>query len=883
MTRVFILYTCIATAASGQSLFPNGLSRFAGADNSNYTGDNGPAYYAAFSGATIVASDSAGNLYVLETADIRKIDTHGIVTTLVSQVSPGGIAIDSRGATYFSQNQLTIQRINPGGTVTTIAGSGSAVYNGEGVPALSAGMAPTALAVDASGRIYFAEPANFRVRMIGSDGNVYTVAGTGQAGTGGEGGPATQAALTQPTSLAFDSAGNLYVADVFRVVKIDTHGVLTRYAGTGTGSRQVQTGIPATQSSFGAQGVATDAAGDVFVAAGPILKITPDGIIHAFAGTGTSLLVSCGNALQEWVIADSVAVDAAGDAYFFFGDGVHLFVQEATPAGTLTTIAGMGPNLFMGDGGAAASAGFAAPSGIAIDSLGRLYIADTNNNRIRMIDTNGTVTTVAGAGGATYDRNPACIPDNDTLLSYPQAVAVDAAGALYIADTGKNRIRKIAPDGTQSTIAVTSALNKPIGIAVDASGALYIADSLNSRVLKTDATGVAEASVSVPVAGGLSFDAAGNLLITSQVGIELLRMSDGALFPVASDLLEPADAVVDAAGSIYAADRGGQLVERTSIHCAIASDGQAQLQHPIGLAFDAAGNLYISDGSANAIWKAMPTPPPANESPTPTLSPYTPVTNAAPVFGLVAPGPEFSQAPSYPQQPAAPGELIHVNGACIGPFNPVTAAYDAHGNLPTTLAGVSVTMNGLALPLLSVSEGTALAQVPYEAQPVSAPASNIQLTYGGVTSVSLAPVIAAYPTLFTVNGSPFGPAVAVNQDGTTNSAANPAKKGSIVTLFGSGFGRVTPAAVTGQIAPANPLEYVAQPITLTIGTTSTLGYAGANALVLFAGNAPGFVGLTQINVQVPEAALGGGALAMWIASPAIYPQIQGNPTLYVAQ
>src|ERR1035438_825726 len=121
--------------------------------------------------------------------------------------------------------------------------------------------------------------------------------------------------------------------------------------------------------------------------------------------------------------------------------------------------------------------------GLAFDPAGRLYLADQLNNRIRMVDLDGTVRTVAGDGGPTYEQDPACIPDNESFLSRPQGVAVDSAGALYIADTGKNRIRKVAPNGTQTTVPVADTLSSPIGVAVDGAGNLYIADSGNQRLL----------------------------------------------------------------------------------------------------------------------------------------------------------------------------------------------------------------------------------------------------------------------------------------------------------------------------------------------------------------------------------------------------------------
>jgi hypothetical protein len=185
--------------------------------------------------------------------------------------------------------------------------------------------------------------------------------------------------------------------------------------------------------------VAADAAGDVFIAGGPVFKITPDGILHAFAGALTWQPHPCGIALQASVYSTSVAADAAGNAYFLTsgllatdvaGNPYSLtgeVLDQATPEGQLTTIAGVGANLFAGDGGPAASATFARPSGIAFDTSGRMYIANTLNNRIRRVDENGIVSTIAGAGGAAYDQDAGCVPDDASVLSRPQAVTVDAA------------------------------------------------------------------------------------------------------------------------------------------------------------------------------------------------------------------------------------------------------------------------------------------------------------------------------------------------------------------------------------------------------------------------------------------------------------------------
>src|SRR5271170_3529333 len=319
LSILMVVFPCAVTA---QSFLSSGLIRFAGIDTSMLTGDNGPAYYAAFQGPYAVARDGEGNIFVGEIARIRKIDTHGIVTTIAGTGVPGesgdggpatnaeinyvgGIAIDSQGNLYFSEDQAHIRRIAPDGTISSIAADNNAA----------------GLALDSEDQLYVAEPGNARVRVIAKDGTISTFAGTGTSGYSGEGGPALQAQLSQPLDLAFDANGNLYVADGQRVAKIDTHGVLTRIAGDpslAVGIPSVD-GVPATQSSLTAYSVATDPQGDVFVATPRVRKITPDGIIHAFAGFESNSLPfteACGDALKATVRAAEMKADANGDVFF---------------------------------------------------------------------------------------------------------------------------------------------------------------------------------------------------------------------------------------------------------------------------------------------------------------------------------------------------------------------------------------------------------------------------------------------------------------------------------------------------------------------------------------------------------------------------------------
>ena len=861
------------------------MTRFAGIDTSTLTGDNGPAYYAAFQSPYALARDTAGDIYIGEIARIRKIDTQGVVTTIAGTGVPGesgdgglatsaqinyvsGIAIDSQGNLYFSEDQAGIRRIAPDGTISSVAADNNAA----------------GLAVDSQDRLYVAEPSTGRVRMIAQDGSISTVAGTGTLGYAGEGGPALQAQLTLPLDLAFDAGGNLYVADGQRVAKIDTQGTLTRVAGNPSLPNGIPSvdEVPATQSSLTAYSVATDPQGDVFVATPRVRKITPDGIIHAFAGFETSnslaFTEACGDALKATVKAAEMKTDAKGDVFFINQLAGRL--EEATPAGSISTIAGAGPNLFTGDGGPASAATFAHPNAIAFDQAGNLYIADTNNNRIRRIDTSGVVETVVGDGGPVYNQDPACLPDQDSFLRSPQGVAVDSAGDIWIADTGKNRALKVTPNGTQTTIA--SQLSQPEGVFVDRAGNLFITDTGNSALLEVDASGTIQTVWTNGAMGSMALDAAGDLFFSAGTSVERLSAASGAISPVAGtgeftfsaapgggsgvEEIAAATAVaLDSAGSIYVADAGKASIERVSHNCALSVYQGATLGEPTGLAFDAKGNLYISDATENAVWIGSPTPAPANEKPTPYFG-RTGIQSAAPANLVTLIG----EPPAPPiEAPIAPGQLLRIRGLCIGPFEPVFDGFGAAGTLSTSAGGTGIQFNVTAAPLISVSSGQIIAQAPFELDGQFQ--ATVALTYNGVTIQSSVPVQAANPALFTVANQPTGPAIAVNQDSTLNSVANPAGRGSIVVLYATGAGQTVPSGSDGA-APGALLPKPKLPVLATVAST--------NAQIYYAGDAPGFVGLTQLNIGVPASVPGGAQpITLEVGS---FPLNQSNVTIFVA-
>ncbi len=338
--------------------------------------------------------------------------------------------------------------------INTVAGNGTLVFSGDGGPATKAGVGiPPDMAVDSAGNLYIVDRNNNRIRKVDKSGTISTFAGNGTMDSSGDGGPATSAALFLPMGIALDGAGNVYIADGASngLRKVDTSGNIN--------SVPIVSSFLSRIASPG--GLTVDSAGNLYVSdlnGSAIYKLDKSGVLTIVAGGSFGFSGDGGPAIKAALYFPSgVAIDSAGNIYF--ADKGNNRVRKVDTKGIVTTFAGTGTAGYSGDGGPATSAKLglnltAAYQGVAVDSAGNVYIADPANNRIRMVNTAGIITTFAGNGGAFATGslgNGDGGPPASASLSTPYGVRVDSAGNVFIADTGHSLIRKVTGAATTTT------------------------------------------------------------------------------------------------------------------------------------------------------------------------------------------------------------------------------------------------------------------------------------------------------------------------------------------------------------------------------------------------------------------------------------------------
>jgi len=577
-----------------------------------------------------VAVDASGNVYVVDSGKntVRKITPAHVVTTLAGTAGiqgsadgigaaasfdgPSDVAADRAGIVYVvDRYNHTIRKITADGTVTTFAGLSGAVGHVDGVGPAARFAVPCGVATDDAGNVYVADEGDSTIRKITPDGMVTTFAGSANGGQGNADGLAASARFNLPRDVAVDYAGNVFVADTNNnaIRKISPAGEVTTLAGRadpdnigtsdGTG--------PAAQFHYPVR-VAVDRNGNVYVADGDlsntIRKITSGGVVTTLAGRagGMGHVDGTGTAAR-FKYPQGVAVDAAH--FVYVADKNNSTIRKITPAGAVSTLAGM-PDTPGNTDGTGAAARFNAPAGLAVDAAGNLFVADQYNHTIRRITPDGAVTTFAGAAGVPggTDGTGAAARFNE-----PIGLAFDRAGNLLVADALNSTVRKITPAGVVTTVAGTPAVYGsadgtgaaaqfycPAAVAVDSKGNIFVADLYNYTVRKitpagvvttlagtagvvgsTDGTGPA-AQFHYPY--GLAVDRADNVLLAE--GNSTIRH------------ITPDGVVTTLAGT------AGVWGSRDGIN------QEAQFFFPLGIAISATGDLYVADNINGAIRKGQP-------------------------------------------------------------------------------------------------------------------------------------------------------------------------------------------------------------------------------------------------------------------------------------
>ncbi len=324
-------------------------------------------------------------------------------------------------------------------------------YGGDGGLAITAEFnGPCAVAVDAGGNLFVADASNNRVRRVDTNGFISTVAGNGAWGYSGDGGPALRAELNNPSGVAVDASGNVFIADSLNdcVREVGADGVIHTLAGTGVQGYSGDGGAATNAQFFGPAGVAVDAAGNLYIADAlnnRVRKVDARGVITTIAGTGAYGYSGDGGAATNALLNEplGVAVDRSGS--LFIADAHNSVVRKIGAGGVITTVAGNGTYGYSGNGGLATNAAMSGVFGVAVDAAGNLFLVDNGNARIRKVGANAIITTVAGNGivGYSGDSGPAV----SASLNYPDGVAVDAAWNLFIADAGNQVVREVPAFG----------------------------------------------------------------------------------------------------------------------------------------------------------------------------------------------------------------------------------------------------------------------------------------------------------------------------------------------------------------------------------------------------------------------------------------------------
>jgi sugar lactone lactonase YvrE len=510
----------------------------------------------------------------------------------------GGLVFSSLFPAAGATNQYTF---------VTLAGSTGGAGSLDGTNSAARFDHPSGVAVDAAGNLCVADTGNSTIRQIGPDGTVATLAGLAGTtnSTDGTGGAAR---FYTPSGTAVDSAGNVYVADEgnYTIRKITPAGAVTTLAGK-AGNAGSADGTNSAARFGHPSGVALDTADNVYVADWgnhTIRKITPAGLVTTFAGKAGNAGSADGTGSNaRFNQPSAVVVDNATNVYV--ADTGNCTIRKITPAGVVTTLAGKPGYLGSADGsGSAARFGStnAGPNGLAVDFFGNVYVADTGNNTIRQVTPYGVVTTLAGQAGITGSTDAT---GTAALLNYPSGVAADSFGNVWVADTGNNTIRQIAPGGVVTTWAGQAAVTgsadatgtaarffNPFGMAVDGAANIYVADAGNNTVRLVSPYGAVRT-------------------LAGQAGTTGSADGNGG----AAQFNDPTGIAVDGSGNLFVADAANGTIREitgdTTVTTLAGRAGQpgnadgngstARFYYPSGLTVDGSGNIWLADTGNSTV------------------------------------------------------------------------------------------------------------------------------------------------------------------------------------------------------------------------------------------------------------------------------------------